>query len=213
MELIGTTTSEPTEIFHYDAISVATTAIITWIDAYRDIWLPQNWLVRFKIYGLTSILILGNSTLAYIVYPLFAGTTGTPLGIEALLIGAGYFSVLRVLAIKLKFGEKESSELSFSSLIYEPIQSAIFQAIDELIDPFLEAEIEQLTNKLSLNELAEKVYNKIDRASKKVLDKERKDDLKQWLYELLSNDDKSVLRKKNIIAKVLVTKKYPDLQS
>ena len=197
LELTETIRSSPIKDFQYDLIAVATTAIITAIDAYRGIWLPQDWLTRLKIYGLTSILIFGNSAIAYIIYPLFGGTTGVPLGIEALLIGAGYFSVLRVLAVKLKFGDKESSELSFSSLIYEPIQSAIFRAIDELIDPFLEQEIVKLTSKLTLLELAEKVYDRIERANAKVLDKSQKESLKQWLS--------------NILAKVLVTKKFPEL--
>ena len=196
---------------NYDLIAVTTTAIVTTIDAYRDIWMPKNWLARLKIYSFTSILIIGNGLITYIIYPLFAGTTNAPLGIEALLIGAGYFSVLRVLAVKFKFGDKETPEISFSSLIYEPIQSAIFRTIDEIIDPFLEQEIEQLNSKLTLDELAEKVFSKIERANPKVLDTLKKESLKQWLSNVLANGDTQELRKKNILAKVLVTKKFPDL--
>ena len=199
---------------NYDTLTALATAIITLVDAYRDIWTPKNWLAKFKIYVLTAILIVGNGLIAYLIYPIFAGSTGTPLGIEALLIGAGYFSILRVLSIKLKFGNGETPELSFSSLIYEPIQSSIFRAIDEIIDPFLEQEMDKLSSQLTLDELAEKVFNRIERANPKVLDNSRKQELKQWLSDVLANDsDTNEQRKKNVLAKVLVTKRFPPLSN
>ena len=112
--------------YHYEIVAAITTSIMTMIDAYRDIWIPKNLIVRLKIYALTATLILGNGLISYLIYPLFKGTTNIPLWLEALIIGAGYFSILRIISIKLKFGDGETSELSFNSLIYEPIQFFIF---------------------------------------------------------------------------------------
>ncbi|VEP14884.1 hypothetical protein H1P_2960009 [Hyella patelloides LEGE 07179] len=191
----------------YDLIATLTAAIMTWVDAQRDIWIPPNWAVRCQIYGLVGILSLVNGFITYIIYPIFAQTTGIPLGLEALLIGAGYFLLLRIIAVKLKFGENETPELSFSSLIYEPLQALLFRRIDEIIDPYLEAEIEKLSAKLTLEELTFRVYNRINRVNSKLLAPEKKEEVKQWLSDTLANNTQEQI-KKNILAQVLVTKRF-----
>ena len=195
---------------NYELVAAITASIMTMIDAYRDIWIPPNWIVRLKISALTGILIFGNGLISYLIYPLFEGTTDIPLWLEALLIGAGYFSILRIISFKLKFGNGETPELSFNSLIYEPIQFFIFSSIDEIIDPFLEEEIKKLSDEFTLDELVYKVLSKIDRANLRVLNSTRKEELKQWLLNILDeNTNTNEERKKNILAKVLVTKKFP----
>ena len=126
-----------------------------------------------------------------------------------MLIGAGYFLLLRIISIKLKFGEGETPELSFSSLIYEPFQSLLFRRIDEIIDPYLEAEITKLSKQYSLDELTIQVYSRINRANTKILSPQRKEAVKQWLSDTLANEiETNEQIKKNILAQVLVTKRF-----
>ena len=56
---------------HYDIIAIATTAIMTFVDANRDIWLPKNWLVKLEIYALIGILCLVNGLFPILSIPYF----------------------------------------------------------------------------------------------------------------------------------------------
>ena len=78
----------------------------------------------------------------------------------------------------------------------------------------MEIHRDKLSSQLTLDELAEKVFNRIERANPKVLDNSRKQELKQWLSDVLANDsDTNEQRKKNVLAKVLVTKRFPPLSN
>ena len=93
-------------------------------------------------------------------------------------------------------------------MIYERIQEKIFEWIDEIVDPFLEQEIKELGDGNSLEQLAEKVYSRIQRVNSKVLDSTQKEEAKQWLLNVLE-ENISEQRKKNLLAQVIVTKKFP----
>lgn len=132
---------------------------------------------------------------------------GFPTWISALLIGGGYFFLLRIITIKLQFGEREPLELSFNSIIYEPIQAEIFFIIDEIADSYLRKEInKELEYCNNLSGLAEKLFMRINNCNPRVLNDAKKIEAKQLVLAILNENHTSDEEKKYLLAKVIVTK-------
>lgn len=198
--------------FGNQLIAGITAALVTYLDADRDTWIPACWKAKLRIYALTFILVVVNAIISFCIYPflypLLEESVNFPDWVYALTIGAGYFTIIRVISIRLQFKEADPFDLSFNNLIYERIQFKIFEWIDEIVDPFLEKEIKGLVSSNNLEQLAEKIYSRIQRANSRVLNSTQKEEAKQWLLDVLE-ENTSEARKKNLLAQVVITKKFP----
>lgn len=203
---------ETNENWQPQVIAATITSLVAYLDARSDIWIPKDKSAKFKINSLIALWVTINSCLTYFSYPLilpfFENSLALPSWSIAVIAGSSYLLIVKVISFRFKLGESESVEFSLNKALYEKVQRVVFTLINEIVDPYLEKEIELICKGKTKNDLKKQIIRKINRANTKVLDKEQKSRVKKYVNEVYSDDSVDDEEKKELLANILITQSY-----